>query len=532
MYKLMIVDDEMSIRNGMANGIPWEEWGYQVCAVCENGREAIDKLAETQPDVVLSDIRMPEVDGLELMQYLRQNHPQIKIIILSGYSDFEYLNMSIKNQVTDYLLKPTDPDDFEKLFRPLRVRMDKERLQSRQVAQSVNRHFLRWIENLIKGIAEPEDTERFLGKMPEQGLCLENCILMAIELDGRSGDEERGLHKFRRSVAELCNSIKTTVSLLCFLTSDDSLVALVSLPEDETLEEEQVREVALELQRQVRQNLSATISIGLSNLCTEMDMLPEAYEQAVCCAKQNLFQGAESLLSFSQLRDQRPENMTYFDVNLVQKCLLTGDYDGICAEADRVWDSFPSGPVREYELIDQMALSLLFTISLWGLQYNIHMENILKTLGTRYTDIHLCDTLEKKKLFVCAVLSAVQTEMEKQRAKMRGGARASVAYRVREFVEQEFSSNAMSLEYVAEYVHKQPAYISKVFKNELGCNFSDYLTTLRMAKAEEMLSHPDYKIYQIAEECGYADTSNFIKVFRRHTGMSPNEYRSTRRKEP
>lgn len=90
MYRLLIADDEENIRNGIARSLPWQEWGYEVCAVCANGQEVLDQLDACRPDVVLSDIRMPGMDGMELMQRLNRDHPEIKIVILSGYSDFEY----------------------------------------------------------------------------------------------------------------------------------------------------------------------------------------------------------------------------------------------------------------------------------------------------------------------------------------------------------------------------------------------------------------------------------------------------------
>lgn len=126
MYQLLIVDDEEDIRRGIAKGIPWQEWGFEVMGQAENGEEAVRLVGEKQPDVVLSDIRMPKMDGIELMQYLHKNNPRIKIIILSGYNDVEYLNMAIRSQVTEYLLKPTDIDEFEALFHRLKASLDEE----------------------------------------------------------------------------------------------------------------------------------------------------------------------------------------------------------------------------------------------------------------------------------------------------------------------------------------------------------------------------------------------------------------------
>ena len=129
MYRLIIADDEENIRNGIANSLPWRDWGYEVCALCASGQEVLAKMETCRPDVVLSDIRMPGMDGVELMQRLSRDYPEVKIVILSGYSDFKYLNMSIKNHVAEYLLKPTDIDDFEESFRRLKAAMDHERLR-------------------------------------------------------------------------------------------------------------------------------------------------------------------------------------------------------------------------------------------------------------------------------------------------------------------------------------------------------------------------------------------------------------------
>lgn len=184
MYRLLIADDEENIRNGIARSLPWQEWGYEVCAVCANGQEVLDQLDACRPDVVLSDIRMPGMDGMELMQRLNRDHPEIKIVILSGYSDFEYLNMSIKNHVAEYLLKPTDFDDFEETFRRLKTTLDHERLQNAQITESVRRHFQLWLTSLLEGIAAPGETERFLPMLTEAGIDLDNLVIAAFTLDG------------------------------------------------------------------------------------------------------------------------------------------------------------------------------------------------------------------------------------------------------------------------------------------------------------------------------------------------------------
>lgn len=525
MYKILIVDDEASIRNGIANSIPWAAWGYEVAALCANGVEALECIRADKPDVVLSDIRMPEMDGVELMQILNAQYPEIKILILSGYSDFEYLNMSIKNQVTEYLLKPTDVDEFEQVFRNLKRKMDDERTQHKAYEESVNEHFLSWVGALLQGTARADDTQRFLPALEGKCISPENVAVVVLHVDERAGDEQRSVYTLKRRIAALCAE-RAGQGVLYLLTADGTLAGLYGGAGDESPDFDAIEADARALQAAVRSETGATVSVGISNLCTEADMLPQAYEQANCCASQNLFRGNESVFRFSALAAERPEDFAYFDTELIQKSLLAQDYDAMYEELTRVFATYAGGPIREYQFVDRMCLSLMFHVSLWGLQYNLYAEDILRSLGTTYTDIYKCDTLAKKKDFLLSVLFAVQLELKDRRAKSKNT--NSVANRVRDFVDEEYCKNVMSLEYVAAHVHKNAAYVSRLFKNELGCNFSDYLTEKRIKKALELLENPNHRIYEIAEQCGYADASNFIKVFKKIRGISPAEYRHAR----
>ncbi len=522
MYRLIIADDEDNIRNGIAHSLPWQDWGYEVCALCENGQQVLEKLDSVHPDVVLSDIRMPGMDGVELMQRLSKEHPEVKIVILSGYSDFEYLNMSIKNYVAEYLLKPTDFDDFEETFRRLKTTLDHERLQNAQISESVQRHFQLWLTAFLEGTTLSKDTERFLPMLTEAGIDLDNLVVAAFALDGHAGDEKTDLLALWRSIGEIGNGLSAEpLHRLIFLFGREHLVALYS-SEFEILLDDIVKQIQA-FQEAVRTQLHVSISAGISNLCTEPGMLPQAYEQANCCAKQSAFAGQEGIYQFRQLSSIRSDSLPYFDTEKIEKTLLSQDYEALRAEIDRVL-LLPGTAKLDYQTVDRLCLSLLFHVSLWMLRYGVQMEELMRGLGARYTDIHQCDTLSSKRDFVLACLFRCQQALAHLRS--HGHAVNSVAMRVREYVDAEYCSNNISLESVAASVHKTAAYVSRVFKNELGCNFTDYLTEKRMRRAAELLKEPDGKVYLIAEQCGYADTSNFIRVFKKFYGISPVEYRA------
>lgn len=521
MYRIMIADDEESIRNGIAHTLPWQDWGYEVCGLCASGQEVLDRLAECRPDVVLSDIRMPGMDGVELMQRLNRDYPQIKIVILSGYSDFEYLNMSIRNRVAEYLLKPTDIDEFEEVFRRLKATIDGERARSAELNESVHRHFLEWLGELLRGTAPEHDTERFLPMLNEQGIDLDNLVVALFTLDGGGGMEKPALmHCWRRVLQAAQAAAPSPLHRLLFLDGDEAMVGFYSSGRD--ILPQEIHDEVAGVQR-AAESVGATLSAGISNLCTEPGMLPQAYEQANCCARQSVFSGPGSVFAFHQLNAEQPESLAYFNTELLEKALLAQDYAAVRAEVDRVMATYDT-PMREYRYLDRLCLSVLFHVSLWGLRYGVSMEKVMRSMGAAYTDIYACDTLQTKRTFVLALLYAYQQELGRRRA--HGHAAGSVAMRVREYVDAEFCSNTLSLETVADHVHKTPAYVSRVFKNELGCNFSDYLTERRMRRAAECLRDPDAKVYAIAQQCSYADTSNFIRVFKRFYGVSPAEYRT------
>lgn len=172
---------------------------------------------------------------------------------------------------------------------------------------------------------------------------------------------------------------------LPFLLNGEDLVVLYSSGDE--IAPDDVRADIEAIQQAARDKARVTLSAGVSDLCTEPGMLPQAYEQANCSAKQSAFVGHESVYFFSQMQKERPAGMPYFDTEQVEKALLAQDYDALRAEIDRVLLPLAQ-QLPEYRAVDQLCLSLLFHVSLWGLRYGIQMEEVLRSLGAHYTDIY------------------------------------------------------------------------------------------------------------------------------------------------
>lgn len=406
MYRLLIVDDEEDIRRGIARGIPWAQLGFEVAGQAGDGQEAVGLLEKTRPDVVLSDIRMPKMDGIELMQYLYTNNPEIKIIILSGYNDVEYLNMAIKNQVIEYLLKPTDIDEFCELFKSLKTKLDTERQQKREleslkafVEQSKELSYGRVLSNLLDGYIGGSMEYQWKQEMEARGMAFDRCVMVIMDTDPGAGDSKEDHYQLKQRIIQYCNSRQIPWSKQFFLNRDHKVVGIVTLDEREM--EKDIQASIQEIQGEIGDIYNLALLAGISPMCRDESQLPSLYAQTV------------------------------------------------------------------------------------------------KTVTSKAPDLFV--NQKKSSMLVNAV---------------------------QEYLNSRYCSNSLSLEEVADHFRKNPAYISKVFKKETGFNFSDYITQKRMEKGKELLTDMTLKIYEIAELIGYADASNFIKVFKKHCGMSPNEYRS------
>lgn len=528
MYKLLIVEDERAIAHGMANSLPWEEWGFQIAGICSNGLEAVEEIRKDKPDMVLSDIRMPQMDGIELMQYLHRHYPEIRIVILSGYNDFEYLQMSIRSEVMEYLLKPTDVDEFEATFKRMKEKLDKERQErlareAMELTAEEGRTLQRvyYYNALIQGYGYDE-TEA------EEDFYREDAELLGVVFfvpdNGRDMDPKRH-YENQIGIVEILNQIGVgrAVRGNFFLNYEEKITGILRMDAD--LSEEEAAGYLESLIRGAEAETGISVSAGVSGSYADFKMLPQCYEQAKCCAGQKAFLEKKNYVMFYREIEESEFNYRElsFDAEALMKGILNQDEEAIRREVEETFSGFRNKIIRDYDYINRMSLEVLFNVSRRLLKYQLRPEERMKEHGYTYTDIYKKQNMEEKQRFLCDIFRIFSQDCRKlAESSTKTGGLAKV---IREIVDREYCSNRISLEYVAEQVHKNAAYISKVFKNEFECNFSTYVTEKRLERSRQLLRDPALKIYEISGQLGWADVSNYIKVFKKKYGISPDEYR-------
>lgn len=527
-YQLLIVEDEAAIAHGIANSLPWEEWGFAIAGICANGLEAVRQIQKEKPDVVLSDIRMPEMDGVELMEYLHRTFPEIKVLILSGFNDFAYLQTAIRNQVVEYLLKPTDVDEFEATFRRMKALLDQE-ARERQALEAMEQtaqegkalQKQRYYNALIQGYGydEAEAEQEFYQERAE----LLGIVFFVLD-HGR--DPDAGQHYANLvCVTETLNQITANREIqgVFFLNYEERMTGLLRMEADVTQEE--IRSYLRGLIRGVEAETGIPVSAGVSGSYADFKMLPQCYEQAKCCASQRIFTEEKQYIMFYQEIEESEFNYrekTFAAESLV-KHILNQEEEALRAEVAETFAAFKNRRIKDYDYINRLGLEALFNVSRSLLKYQLRPEEVMIENGHRYTDIYQKQKIESKQEFLCEIFLLFAEALRKQAAgRTKTG---DLAQQIRKIVDQEYCSNRISLEYVAEKVHKNTAYISKIFKNEFQCNFSTYITEKRLERSRILLEDLSLKIYEISRQLGWADVSNYIKVFKKKYGISPEEYR-------
>lgn len=520
MYKLIIVDDEKSIRSGMMK-MPWEEWGFLVTGTAGDGLEALELIAENKPDVVLSDIRMPNMDGIELMQYLNQNYPEIRIIILSGYSDFEYMNFSIKNKVIEYLLKPTDIDEFEILFKNLKKSLDSEQKKYSDYENSKWHYLDSILSNFLLEYSAEDNLNNDIIIKNELGIDLDNCYVVLLYMEWQSQFRDLSyLTKTKKHLIDIINKLPCSFGMRFFLGYQEKVTGFVTCEDTDKLKN--FFNFALdELYKQTNIEVFACIS----SPCTDRRMLMQCAQQTIVTAHHKAFTPEDKIGFYTpmQTSDTAFRDIC-FNYDLITSGIMSLKKDTCTNEIDRVFKAFEAVSQTSYSHIENICLELLFFLSRKSMENNISFEEIMEDLGFGYDDLRRMvglKTLRKMIIdSVSALIDCFSLAMQEDEKN------SSLANKIKKIVDEEYMQNYISLEYISGRVEKSSAYVSRLFKDEFGSNFSEYITSRRLEKSKEFLKDKSIKIYEIAKMTGYADVSNFIKVFKKKYGISPGDYRN------
>jgi two-component system response regulator YesN len=536
-YKMMIVDDEFEIREGL-NSFYWERFQFQVIGLAANGKQALDLLQRTDVDVVLTDIKMPVMDGIELSREIHMHYPHVKIVILSGYKEFSYARDALQAGVSEYLLKPVDLKNLSESMMKLKLQLDTERQSSQKLQSYENQlasslpvardHFFQsLIEDPMPEYHEAKEKMSLLEiEMNATYYC---CAALKLEtkehLEGNSPDATMMTRAHtileRHLDAGQCQSYtlrKKTGELAVFLNLNATTVP----PR---------RSLSLLLEQiisSIEQETGCRSIIGLGEIYQSILSFPDSYKQARSIMERNIFWERGGLFLWDQEDGHQIERKEYpypYETKMLD-AVLAGNRDDGLLHFQRFWDSCGLDSERAEPPIVIRYLIPLFTMLERRLDLHGASFESMASLQMPFSEyIERFPTLSTLKMALDRLISDISLQIKKLNDDVQTTSHSAVQ-QVKKYIE-EHCSEKLTLNQMAELVYLNPSYFSIQFKKETGINFIDFLKNCRMEKAKELLRRIDLKVYEIGELVGYQDRKYFATTFKNHTKLTPLEYRQS-----
>ncbi|WP_160723113.1 response regulator transcription factor [Bacillus sp. USDA818B3_A] len=522
MYRVLIVDDEPLIRDGLTSLIPWSDHGFQVVDTAVDGHDALQKLKTHSIDLVIIDIRMPGMDGIQLIETIRQTNADIRFIILSGYADFEYAQKAIRNHVTGYLLKPIDEDELIELLGPLKEKMDTKKEIMQLQSHNLSFHKDQLIQILLNtnDAAEHPDVK---SKIEELKLDWKKFTLVLIKEQTRNKLEANPLNSLKEKLETVVEAEKGIV----FSTAEPYIGILLK----ESLRTEESQKNLFEIISKTAGKES--IIAGISEEFLSIYGVKHAFDEAKTLLGQHFFYMENGILKKNSELFIKEHQLTdieilhhEFPLHLYsEKIYYAIDLADKEAVAERLLEAaqvmvkldFNEDEIRKRFI--QLVTNLLSKCS----AAKPALQQVITEVSTSVVvDIHHQPNLYSLICYLNKILRKIIDHLD-------AGDQTIQIKKLVDFIHRNYYKN-LKLETLADLFNYNSAYLGKLFKNYTGDYFNTYLDKVRMENAKALLSQGN-KVYQVAESVGYANVDYFHNKFKKYIGMSPTTFRKKGRTE-
>jgi len=498
--KVLIIDDEPNLRAGVKVIIPWQDYDFEIIGEGIDGVDGLNKIMTLMPDLVLIDIRMPGLSGLEVIEKARNKGYQGKFIITTGYSDFEYAKKAIHLGVSTYILKPIDEDELLNSIEDIRGQIieEKEKEEKLEISNEyIEKHTIR---KLVLGeVLNLYEQKHYRQMIKEE----KQYYIVIAQVEGEEKQLEAILHTFKRSLLEQGRGgIVLKINEQIVLVMEESLDY----------------KLLVKLQERIEQKYSTTIKMAISSCVSDLSKLNQGYVQA----KERL----QYTFLFPELKIiERPtvqtqEDLRYGDANWLGQELFAlvqvNDETKIEEELQTLKCFFRSGCINNEKIFSVCSNTFL---------------NIKQSVADTYSDLK--DELPLgeviiERIYSCKdiddIIRYMKGELLKILQALKINTPESTMQKIVYYIGNNYQRD-LKLEYLATLFNYNSAYLGKSFKNYTGKSFNVYLDQLRINKAKELLLKGDMRVYEIAQIVGYKHMDYFYSKFKKYVGISPLEYK-------
>ncbi len=539
-YKLLIVDDDLLVRLDLHTLIDWNAMGIDLIDDASNGIEAIDSIEANQPDIVILDLGMPLMNGLEVIAALIVKGFKGKIIVLSCHEDFENVKEAMQMGAIDYLRKHLFKK--EELADSIRKAIDiiknesVEKMERNKLVQlsEQNRKVIQrgFIRDLINGIVNIGDWKTVGIKIKDMGVDIDftKYVCIIIEIDDLYLLKEKyfqeQLKKLLSSFDSIIESmVKNWENCLEGGIREGEYCIFMNFQSNQSYMNANniIYEYCTQILNNVVNYLNIQVSIGISKLFNDISSLQDSYSQARLALDGKLYLGKNRIIHFSEIESytNTPKNqINKVEIDIIEAITNTNSDIGECV--GQIFDDFRKQQVKT-EYFRLFSFELLVLTSRILKEYNIGYESIFSYEYLPYHYVMHIETIDEIQLWFEDICIRISSEINKRGLLKNKNLNHEVS-RSLEYIEMNYNRD-ISLQEIADYVNLSRTYFSNLFKKETGVGFVEYLIKYRIEKAKELLNDSCRKIYEVGEICGFSNYRYFARTFKRITNLSPGEYR-------
>lgn len=532
-YSVMLVDDEEDVINVIINKIDWESLGFAVQGYAHNGIEALELAEENQPDVVMTDIKMPYMDGLELARRLKQQYPTIKIIIFSGFDEFEYAKEAIRLEAEEYILKPIDREELSQVFKRIKDTLDKE-FNEKQNINMLKTYYQESLpilqENFYTALIEGrEDPETLTRDMMDYQVSLDGPFYDVVILHNSISLAPEGINPLliTMSVRKLWEEQMDKSWKAKFFSYLGNVIMIVQMEtEADVMKLTDTCQVLCRLSKHVSK---ATITAGVGMPVNNILNLPKAYAGAREAISYRVIYGRGQAINISEIAPDSKKSADSTKVEDVDqklyavfKAIKMDSEENLNNEIDKYMkEEAPANPsIQDYRF---------FVMDLVTEMYRFIKSNHIDTVQVFEKDEDPYDKAQHMDLKeLTEWFKKITHNLREILRTNRADTTKSFVSKAVDYVRENYSNQDLTVESMCSYLGISSAYFSTVFKRETGKTFINYLTDIRMDRAVRMLLEENEKTYVIAEAVGYSDPNYFSYAFKKKFGVSPSRYKTQR----
>lgn len=515
MYKVLLVDDEPYAIEGLRTMYNWEKNNFSVCGVASDGKTALEYINYYNPDLVITDIKMPELDGLQLIQYATEvMKTNAKFIILSGYDNFSFAQAALKYGVCDYLLKPLDIIELNEVITKVIGEIKKQE----NIQKTIDRKLSYIVNNSVNRLLSGEHKESIIKRLEfilnikkEDNIC---CMLLELDISKALCDYQQVKNSTKKIIETLLGS---GYSLNLFEDCKGRFCIILS----EKMEAyKNPYSLANIIKEKVSEQLFIDISTSISNYAKGVSSITEVFTQASAAIQYRFYLGKGNIIYYKDIADKEISNDFFApDYGALINFIKANKKGDIKASIDLIFNEFTSKNIS-LNIISHYFMNLQAEILSILKTTNMDNEAFIKDLIAQYMKIEYNFASEVKSKFLEFAYTISDYIFNPNEGT------AGIIEKIKEFVIQNYSKN-IKLQTISETFSINSVYLGQLFKKTTGMYFNEYLHFIRIEEAKKLLRRTDMKITDISSSLGYNDSEYFVSKFKAFTSITPSEYKKT-----